>query len=74
MSKYVAYVYRNENGNYYRVMYIDASCFSIKDGKLVSSTTLMTPCLSASTQSDAVKNCWFLEDTYRDQFTKTFIL
>lgn len=74
MSKYVAFVYRNENGNYYRVMYIDASCFSLSDGKLVSSTTLMTPCLTASNQSDAAKNCWFLEDTYRDQFTKTFIL
>lgn len=73
-AKYVAYVYRNVNSNSYKVMYIPADSFSVEDGELQSSTTTMTACSPANTQSAAAENCWFLSDVYSTRYSKTFIL
>ncbi len=70
---YICFLYRNASADYYRVMYVPAQQFSIKDGKLEYSSTYMNASRSAKSLAEAMENCWLLSDTFRNQYTKTTI-
>ncbi len=62
---YIAYVYRNNTANYYKVLYIPADRFSVEQGKLVSRDNRLTACEGADTMQGALGNCWILGSAFR---------
>ena len=62
---YIAYVYRNNTANYYKVLYIPADRFSVEQGKLVSRDNRLTACEGADTMQGALGNCWILGIAFR---------
>ncbi len=70
---YICFLYRNASSDYYRVMYVPAQQFSIKDGKLEYISTFMNASRSAKSMAEAMENCWLLSDTFRNQYNKTTI-
>ena len=62
---YIAYVYRNNTANYYKVLYIPADRFSVEQGVLVSRDNRLTACEGADTMQGALGNCWILGSAFR---------
>ncbi|MBQ1838871.1 MAG: serine/threonine protein kinase [Ruminococcus sp.] len=62
-NTYIAFLYLNATGNYYKVLYLPANSFSVDGETLVSHTTYMTQCASGSNQLEAMSKCWFLSST-----------
>ena len=62
---YIAYIYRNNTANYYKVLYIPADRFSVEQGKLVSRDNRLTACEGADTMQGALGNCWILGSAFR---------
>lgn len=62
---YIAYAYRNDTADYYKVLYIPADQFSVENGRLISSGNQLTACEAADTMQAALGNCWLMGSAFR---------
>ena len=73
-TSYIAFVYRNETVDYYRVLYLSSDLFYEEDDTLKFRSTQMLASDADPSITTALNNCWFLQSGINLLFSKTTIL
>ena len=72
-TKYIAFLYCNASSKYYKVLYVPATQFSIKNDKLDYNSNLMYQADSDPTLEGAKEKCWCLSSAFSKQYENTEI-